>query len=112
MNMLVLGGDARSAYLSQLAAENGWHVQTRYLELFKEALPQMQMKGQYDVVVLPYPVCARNGLLFTPLCGQQVSMREVLPETAKARCVVGGMGARMWVIGAYDPGEDLSLIHI
>lgn len=110
MNMLVLGGDARSAYLAQLAAENGWDVQTRYLELFEEALPQMQMDGQYDVVVLPYPVCEKDGLLFTPFCGRQVSMREVLPETAKARCVAGGRGARLWVVGAYDPGEDKGFV--
>ena len=110
MNMLVLGGDARSAYLSQLAAENGWRVQTRYLELFEEALPQMQMDGQYDVVVLPYPVCEKDGLLFTPFCGRQVSMREVLPETAKARCVSGGRGARLWVVGAFDPGEDKGFV--
>lgn len=110
MNMLVLGGDARSAYLSQLAAERGWHVQTRYLERFEEALPQMQMNGQQDVVVLPYPMCERDGLLFTPLCGQQISMREVLSETAKARCVVGGKGARLWVVGAYDPGEDKGFV--
>lgn len=110
MNMLVLGGDARSAYLAQLAAENGWRVQTRYLELFEEALPQMQMDGQYDVVVLPYPVCEKDGLLFSPLCGRQVSMREVLPETAKARFVAGGRGTRLWVVGAYDPGEDKGFV--
>lgn len=107
MNMLVMGGDARSAYLAQMAAANGWKVQARYMEQFVELLPNDGLTADaWDVVVLPYPICEKDGMLWTPLSAQRVQLCETMQEMNQARCVVGGKGAAQWRKDVINPGDD------
>lgn len=106
MNMLVLGGDARSGYLAMEAKTRGWQVGTRYLDGFALPLPQDGVHGGWDVVVLPYPVCQKEGVLCAPLFDRPVPMYEALEGLSENRLIVGGIGAKLWTLGACNPGED------
>lgn len=106
MNMLVMGGDARSAYLAQIAAAKGWKVQTRYMDQFAQRLPNEKAMDAWDVVALPYPVCEKDGMLWTPLSAQNIQMCEAMKEIDQVRCVVGGKGAALWRMDAFNPGDD------
>ena len=106
MNMLIMGGDARSAYLAQIAADAGWNVRARYMEKFSQALPEGRAEGPWDAAVLPYPSCEKDGVLWTPLSCETVPMHAAMQEVGQAHCIVGGQGTALWWVDACNPGAD------
>lgn len=94
MRMLVVGGDKRNGYLAKLAAEKGWKVDAVWLDQFDPAFACRWPEDMlYDIVVLPYPFCERDGMILTPLATHPLPALDVavqLPE--KARVMTGSLG--------------------
>ena len=94
MRMLVVGGDKRNGYLAKLAAEKGWQVDAIWLDQFDPAFDcRWPADMRYDMVVLPYPFCERDGMILTPLATQPLPAQDVavqLPE--KTRVMTGSLG--------------------
>jgi len=116
MRMLVVGGDKRNGYLAKLAAEKGWQVDAIWLDQFAPAFDcRWPADMRYDMVVLPYPFCERDGMILTPLATQPLPAQDVavqLPE--KTRVMTGSLGdilqsaaqMRHWRVG--NPGWEES----
>lgn len=94
MRMLIIGGDKRNGYFAKLAAENGWRVDAVWLDQFDPAFEcRWPTDMRYDVVVLPYPFCERDGMILTPLATQPLPAQDVavqLPEGS--RVMTGSLG--------------------
>ncbi len=92
--MLVIGGDKRSGYLAQIAREKGWQVEAIWLDQFDAAFAcSWPADLSYDVFVLPYPFCERDGMILTPLATQPLPAQNLavqLPEEAVV--ITGSLG--------------------
>jgi dipicolinate synthase subunit A len=114
MRMLVVGGDKRSGYLAKLAMEKGWHVDAIWLDQFDPAFAcHWPQDHTYDITVLPYPFCERDGMILTPLATKSLPAQEAavrIPEGA--RVMTGSLGdllqgvarARHWRVS--NPGWE------
>ncbi|MDR3051728.1 MAG: hypothetical protein LBU67_08405 [Oscillospiraceae bacterium] len=114
MRMLVVGGDKRSGYLARQAEERGWQAQGAWLDAFDPAYacawPQDLV---FDVFVLPYPHCERDGMIQTPLATRPLPARDVAARVpAGALVITGSLGdvlqgvaqARGWRV--HNPGWE------
>ncbi len=114
MRMLVVGGDKRNGYLARLASEKGWQADAIWLDQFDPAYVCAWPKDMaYDVIVLPYPHCERDGMLQTPLASRPLTAQDaalMIPEGA--RVVTGSLGdilqtvqqSRAWRV--HNPGWE------
>ncbi len=116
MRMLVVGGDKRNAYLARLAAEKGWMVEAVWLDLFDPAYACRWPKDMgFDIVVLPYPFCERDGMILTPLATHPLPAQDVAVQIPEhSRVLTGSLGdilqsaaqMRRWQI--HNPGWEES----
>lgn len=114
MRMLVVGGDKRNGYLADIAKEKGWQVDAIWLDQFSPAYACEWPKAMhYDIIVLPYPFCERDGMILTPLATQPLPAQDVAVQIpAHARVLTGSLGdllqaaaqTRHWQI--HNPGWE------
>ena len=93
-HFLLLGGDARQAWLAGLLARDGHGVTAVALEKEASAAPGAAFsdgpEGAIDCAVLPAPVCGRDGNLCAPLSDRSLSLEDALALCRGARLVCAG----------------------
>lgn len=95
MKFAVVGGDMRFVKLCEMLAADGNDVKAFALE--KQSIDNAEhcagvreaVRGA-DCVVLPVPVCAREGILNAPLSGQIHTVEKILSATGEGSLVCGG----------------------
>lgn len=96
MDFWVVGGDARQAYLAGHLARDGHAVSILALDggarFATGATARRDASGidRADCVVLPMPVCGRDGALFAPLCPAAPTLEEILSRCAPDQTICGG----------------------
>lgn len=101
MNIVLIGGDIRQAYLGKMLAERGEQVAAVGLERheFGDWFPfESDLRSacaNADVILLPLPVMQGRGLLNAPLANAPFRMTDVLDSIPAGATVFGGSVPRM-----------------
>lgn len=96
LNIWILGGDLRQAYLAALLREDGHRIQTFALEQVPPALSlpcedSLDGLSQAELVILPMPVAARGKeTLFSPLSVHTVPLTHILRELTPRQWICAG----------------------
>lgn len=99
LTFALVGGDVRQAYLGELLAADGAHVQAVGLERCSTALEHAgdprELFAQTDVVLLPMPVMGGHGRLNAPLANAPYRLADVLDNIPAGKPVFGGSVPKM-----------------
>ncbi len=91
MRMLVVGGDKRNGHLARIAARHDWKVDAVWLDQFDAAYAcRWPAQMQYDIYVLPYPFCERDGMIVTPMATKVLTARELAVQIPEKALVMSG----------------------
>ena len=96
LNLWVLGGDLRQAHLARLLAEDGHRVHTAALDRAVTPTPLLSLESdlsamaQADAVILPMPVSAQDGTLFSPLGSGTIPLSRILELLSPTQFICGG----------------------
>jgi dipicolinate synthase subunit A len=93
MNFALVGGDSRSAEMFPLLRGKGHNVRAFALEKAEgvSCAPDAETALQRaDCVILPMPVCARPGLLNSPLANGDYAIKDILSRISPHSLVCGG----------------------
>ena len=96
LNIWILGGDLRQAYLAALLREDGHRIQTFALEQVPPTLSlpcadSLDGLSQAELVILPMPVTAGSDeILFSPLSVHTVPLTHILRELTPRQWICAG----------------------
>lgn len=95
MKFAVIGGDMRFVKLCEMLISDGNEVKTFALEKqnidnVEHCANAREAAGDADCVILPVPVCAREGVLNAPLSGQTHTIEKIFAAAGEGGLVCGG----------------------
>lgn len=87
-NIWVVGGDRRQVYLAKMLREDGHTVHTLGLKEGEGDLGDLSLA---HCVILPLPVLGKDGLVYTPLSRERISLSQILRHMRPGQILCGGM---------------------